>query len=222
MLNMLQLKKKLINVINETKVVKARLQTRINALLTRITILKREIKVSNDVYNFLNDKVDEIEIRIDMQKINRANSALFFYVVFDVCFYQRSRLLRDFLASSRFVFVFSSLTSKNASIFVFFFFCASKIVRTFLRKVFCVVVVLCVVVLLFDVVFDFFFRFVRVVVVFRVKFNDVVVLFFQFLTTRQETKTSFMTINRILIRLIKYVFVLKLFIRVFFYSLIIY
>ena len=66
MFDILQLRKKLINVINETKVVKARLQTRINALFTRVTILKREIKISSDVYNLLNNKVDEIVIRIDM------------------------------------------------------------------------------------------------------------------------------------------------------------
>ena len=77
MFDILQLRKKLINVINETKIVKARLQTRINALLTRVTILKREIKISKNVYDLLNDKIDEIETRINMQKINRASSAFF-------------------------------------------------------------------------------------------------------------------------------------------------
>ena len=44
-----------------------------------MTILKREIKVSRNAYDLLNDRVDEIEIRIDMQKISRASSAFFFF-----------------------------------------------------------------------------------------------------------------------------------------------
>ena len=115
----------------------------------------------------------------------------FFHAVFDVCFYQRSRFSRDFFASSKFVFVLSSLTLKNVSIFVLFFFRALKIVRTFLRRIFCVVVVLCVVVFFFDVVFDFFSRFVRVIVALRVKFDDVVVLFFSIFDDEKANENKF-------------------------------
>ena len=105
---MLQLREKLINVINETKIVKTRLQTRIDALLTRVTILKREIKVSKNVYDFLNDKIDEIETRINMQKINRASSTLFF-----------------FTQLSTFVFVsdqdFHAIFSRRQNLFSFFY-----------------------------------------------------------------------------------------------------
>ena len=120
--------------INEIKIVKARLQTQINALFTRMTIWKHETKHWGHKYNLLNDKVDKIQIYIDEQKINDANLTLFFYTVFDVCFCQRSNFSRDYFASSKFVSIFLSLTSKCVSFFFRFFFARQKSFEFFLWK----------------------------------------------------------------------------------------
>ena len=197
MLDILQLRKKLINVINETKIVKARLQTRINALLTRVTILKREIKVSKNVYDLLNDRIDEIEIRIDMQKISRASSAFF-----------------SFTQLSTFVFVsdqnFHAIFSRRQDLSSFFHHWRQKMLRflslfsfvrqesfeSFFEKFFAS---LSFSASLFSLSMSFLIFFFDSFASSSLSESDSMTSSFFFsrlLTTKQQTKASFVTINR--------------------------
>ena len=197
MLDMLQLRKKSINVINETKIVKARLQTRINALLTRMTTLKREIKISSDVYNFLNNKVDEIEIRIDMQKINRVSSTFFFFTQFSTFVFVSDQNFHAIFSRRQDLFSLFHHWRQEMLRFLFFFsFVRQKSFEFFFEKFFASL----------SISASLFFFSMSSLIFFLDSFassslsesNSMTssLFFFQLLTTRQQTKTSFVTINR--------------------------
>ena len=112
--------------------------------------------------------------------------------------------ISDHFASSRFVSIYSSLTSRNVRILFSFFFRVSGVVRILFMKnfcvavIFCVVVVFCVVISFFAIVFAFLFHSRNCSRRFfsqsqnRWRYRS----FFQLLTTKKQLKTIFTSINQ--------------------------